>query len=43
MKNVVLSLGVHTGRINHAKLYSDIDNMMDEYGTMDLGTMNIGT
>lgn len=43
MKNVVLSLGVHSGHINHAKLYSDIDNMLDEYGTVELGNMNIGS
>lgn len=43
MKNVVLTLGIHSGHINHAKLYSDIDNMLDEYGTVDLGNMNIGS
>lgn len=42
MKTVLLTLGVHTAKINHARLYADIDDLFNNYGTMDLSEMNIG-
>ncbi len=42
LKNVLLALGVHTGKINHAKLYTDIDDMLTRYGTMEVGSMDVG-
>ncbi len=42
MKTVVLTMGVHHGHINHARLYADIDDMLEEYASLDLGSMNIG-
>lgn len=42
MKEVILSLAVHTGRINHARLYTDISDLLNEYGTRDLKDLNIG-
>jgi len=43
LEGVILSLGVHKGpRINHSKLYEDIDMMLQEYGTEDLCNVNIG-
>ncbi|KNZ42177.1 ABC1 kinase family protein [Acetobacterium bakii] len=43
LEGVILAMGVHKGpRINHAKLYEDIDMMLQEYGTEDLSNVNIG-
>ncbi|MEF9918168.1 MAG: AarF/UbiB family protein, partial [Eubacterium sp.] len=42
LKNVILTIGVHTGRINHARLYAQVDDMIAEYGNMDLGNINMG-
>lgn len=42
LKAIVLTLGVHSAPINHAKLYADIDDMMSEYGSLDLGDMDLG-
>lgn len=42
LKNTLLTLGNHKGRINHARLYSDIDDMFSKYGNMSLGEMNLG-
>ncbi|MEG0377363.1 MAG: AarF/UbiB family protein, partial [Eubacterium sp.] len=42
LKNIILTLGVHTGRINHARLYAQVDDMISEYGNMELANMNIG-
>ncbi len=42
IKNTLLTLGNHKGRINHARLYTDIDDMMSKYGSMSIGDMNLG-
>ncbi|MDO4287851.1 MAG: lipopolysaccharide core heptose(II) kinase RfaY [Eubacterium sp.] len=42
MKSVLLALGVHSAKINHARLYADVDDLFANYGTMDLSEMNIG-
>lgn len=42
MKNVVLSIGIPNGRINHAKLYADIDDVMNKYSNLDFGSLDIG-
>ena len=42
LKNTLLALGIHNGRINHAALYSDIDDMFSRYGNMSLGEMDLG-
>ena len=42
MKNVLLALGVHPAKINHARLYADIDDLFANYGAMDLSEMDIG-
>jgi len=42
IKNIILTLGNHKGRINHARLYSDIDDMLSKYGDMSLGEMDLG-
>ena len=42
LKDVLLTLGVHSGRINHARLYADIDDLLTQYGSMSLGAMDLG-
>jgi ubiquinone biosynthesis protein len=42
LKNTLLTLGNHKGRINHARLYSDIDDMFSKYGNMGIGDMDLG-
>ena len=42
LKNIILTLGVVKGRINHTRLYTDLDDMVLKYGDMDLGSMNMG-
>ena len=42
LKSILLTLGNHKGRINHARLYSDIDDMFSKYGDMSLGEMDLG-
>lgn len=41
LKTIVLTIGVHSGHVNHARLYADIDDMLATYGTMDIGEWNI--
>ena len=43
MKNAVLTLGVPRGRVDHARLYEDIDAMMTTYENLDFGTFRMGT
>lgn len=42
LKNVLLSLGEARETINHNRLYTDIESIIDKYITMDLGSMNLG-
>lgn len=42
VKTVLLALGEAKGRINHARLYTDIDDIVSKYMAMDLGNMNMG-
>lgn len=42
IKNIILSMGVVKGKINHAELYSDIDDLVQKYITKDIGNINIG-
>lgn len=42
LKNIVLTLGVVKGRINHSRLYTDLDDMLLRYGDLDLGSMDLG-
>ena len=39
LKNVLLSLGEPKERINHTRLYTDIDDLVSRYLTMDLGSI----
>lgn len=42
LKSVLLTMGETTERINHARLYTDIDDMLTKYGEMNLSNLNLG-
>ena len=42
IKSVVLSIGKCRGKVDHAKLYIDIDEMLSRYGDADLGGLDLG-
>lgn len=42
LKNAILTMGEATERINHAYLYTDLDDMLTKYGTMNLSNINLG-
>ena len=42
MKNVLLTFGVPQDRVNHARLYTDIDDILNRYLSMDFGAMKLG-
>ena len=42
MKAAVLALGIVKGRIDHARLYQDIDVMMEQYGSLDFSDVHMG-
>ncbi len=42
LKRIVLTMGVHSGRVDHARLYGDIDDFLSRYGKLDLGSMDLG-
>lgn len=41
LKDIVLALGVHDGRINHARLYGDIDDLLAKYSQMGMADMDL--
>lgn len=42
LKDVLLTLGVHNGRINHTRLYGDIEDLLTQYGSLGLADMDLG-
>ena len=42
LKSALLTMGEAMERINHARLYTDIDDMLTKYGTMNLSNINLG-
>ena len=42
LKNVLLTLGEPKDRINHARLYTDVDDIVSRYMTLDFGEMCLG-
>lgn len=42
MTNAILSIGVVRQRINHVKLYADIDDMMNRYLGVEFGRLDLG-
>ena len=43
MKAAVLALGIPQGRVDHNRLYEDLDAMMTTYGDLDFGKFQMGT
>lgn len=41
IKEVLLALGDVRGRLDHARLYADIDGFLNKYGSMDLGGLEL--
>ncbi len=37
-----MSLAVHTAPIDHARLYEDVETLLDRYSHMEMGQMNLG-
>jgi ubiquinone biosynthesis protein len=42
LKQAVLGISRHTGKINHSRLSEDIDDMLNRYGTEELAGFDIG-
>lgn len=42
LKNVLLAFGEPRERVNHARLYTDVDDILSKYMSMDFGTMKLG-
>jgi ubiquinone biosynthesis protein len=42
LKNAFLSFGNPQEKINHAQLYTDLDDLVGRYMNLDFGTMNLG-
>ena len=42
LKNVLLAFAEPQERVNHARLYTDIDDIVSKYVSMDFGTMRLG-
>lgn len=43
LQNIILSLGEYKGKINHSKLYLDVDDMLTKYATRSLSELNLAT
>lgn len=41
LKDIILAMGECHAKINHAKLYGNIEELLVHYGTMELGEMNM--
>ena len=42
LKNILLTIGKHGERIDHSRLYSDIEEMLGKYGALELGRIDFG-
>lgn len=42
LKNTFLALGIPKSPVNHAQLYTDLDDIIRRYLSMDFGSMNLG-
>ena len=41
VKEVLLTIGVHSGRIDHARLYADIDDLLTQYASAGMAEMDL--
>jgi ubiquinone biosynthesis protein len=42
LKTAILGISVHKGEINHSRLTSGIEDLLNQYGSLELGNMAIG-
>ena len=42
LKDVILQLGTLKGKVNHANLYEDVEQLLNKYGDMNFGALNLG-
>ncbi|HML46449.1 MAG TPA: AarF/ABC1/UbiB kinase family protein [Clostridia bacterium] len=42
LKDVLLAFGVHSGPIQHTRLYDDVDALMNRYRSMGMEALNLG-
>lgn len=42
LKSAILGISRHSGKINHSRLTDDLDSMLSNYGSLELGSINIG-
>ncbi|MGE4548500.1 MAG: ABC1 kinase family protein [Intestinibacillus sp.] len=42
LKSILLTIGVYTAKIDHARLYNDIDEFLMKYGKLEIGGMDLG-
>lgn len=42
LKDVIVSIGVVNGKINHSRLYEDIDVFMTKYGNVEMSNIDLG-
>lgn len=42
LKTIILTIGITKGRINHSRLYADIDDLVNKYADLDLKDINMG-
>ena len=42
LTDIVLAIGNHNGKANHDLLYSDIEAVLDKYGSLEFGSINAG-
>lgn len=41
LKDVLLTLGVHSGKIDHVRLYADIDEFLSRYASMGMADIDL--
>ncbi len=42
LKAAVLGISRHSGKINHSRLTDDLDSILSNYGSLEIGSINIG-
>lgn len=42
LKEILLTMGVVSGPVDHARLYSDVDSLLGKYADADIGSLDLG-
>ena len=42
VESVILTMGIHDNEIDHTALYSDIELVLNKYGSLEIGSMHLG-